>query len=284
MKAIVKTILTVLAMSFLVPCAAQERARPARPAPAPAPGQVEQPTPPPRPPHPSPEGPLPDRAPRPPAAPDEAAPPMPPRGGLDPVLLRLIGERRPELVERLTALRDQSPDEFHRVLVEALLAQLEGPLGDAEQRPGRRAPGIGVGRRDGPQVGGRGRAGGFGGSRGGWDEPGPPARVRELEEQHERLEVQSHDLAARLRELRAQEREPEEQQRLREELAGVVKQQFEVRSELRRAELERVQRELSRLQGALEKLERELQQREKERESIIERRLQQLVGEDASGW
>jgi hypothetical protein len=98
------------------------------------------------------------------------------------------------------------------------------------------------------------------------------------------LEARSHELAGRLRELRAGDAPPEERERARDELAAVVNEQFEVRSELRKVELERVERELQKLRQVMENIHHDLEQRERDRESIIQRRIQQLLGEDAGGW
>lgn len=71
---------------------------------------------------------------------------------------------------------------------------------------------------------------------------------------------------------------------MREELVGLVKQQFEVRTELRKAELQRIEHELQRIREMVENLQRELAHREQEREAIIQKRIDQLLGQDANGW
>lgn len=224
-------------------------------------------------------------APPPPAAPaPRPQPPRPPGPGMHPpalpphppgapadVLLRLIAERRPELAERLEHLRRRSPEHFRRVLVDALTRRLEEALNEAERNVPPGPP-----ERFGP------------------DDPLPPeppgpraehrARLRELEERQARLEGRSHEVAAQLRELREREAPPPEAERVHAELERIVHEQFEVRSELRRMELERLNHELRRLREMVERMERDLAQREVQRGVIVERRLRQLLGEDASGW
>jgi hypothetical protein len=110
------------------------------------------------------------------------------------------------------------------------------------------------------------------------------AHVRELEEQHEQLERQCQEAAQKLRERRAGGAPAEEQDRLRDELAGAVKHQFEIRTELRKVELQRIEHELQRIREMVENLQRELEQRDKERETIIQKRIDQLLGRDNTGW
>ena len=71
---------------------------------------------------------------------------------------------------------------------------------------------------------------------------------------------------------------------MREELTRVLNDQFDVRSELRRFELQRVERELARLRAAIERLQNDSDRRNRERGAIIERRIDQLLEDRASGW
>jgi len=190
-------------------------------------------------------------------------------------LLRIIAERRPDLAARLEELQRRSPRRFEEVLAEALMARLEGALGEIE---GDEPP-----LRDEPRP--EGATSRPSGPRRMGPQPGLPpelrAEVRKLNEQQERLEVQSHELAARLRE---PELAKEEQARLREELKKIVAEQFEVRSELRRFELERLEKDVERIRAAVERLQTELKRRAQEKSAIIDRRLEQLTGNDPSGW
>ncbi len=196
-------------------------------------------------------------------------------------LLRLIAERRPELAERLERLRREAPERFQDVLLDALTIRLRDALDEAEAQPRRpidmppRAPG----RPEQPGEPARIRGG---------EAEGPFGEtllaVRALDERQQRLEMRSHELAEQYRELRAGQQAGEPQQRIRDELAAVVKEQFEVRSQLRTFELQRIERDLQRLHETLERLQAELERRAHERESIIQRRIDQLLGEGASGW
>ena len=107
---------------------------------------------------------------------------------------------------------------------------------------------------------------------------------RRLEEEHERLEARSHELAGHLRDLRNQGAPEDERERVRIELHEVVNAQFDVRTRLRQMELERIERELHRLTGIFERMRDGFERRERERGIIIERRIDQLVGESFDGW
>jgi hypothetical protein len=207
-------------------------------------------------------------------------------------LLRYLRERRPELADRLERLRDRDPEGFRRVILDAFMLRLEEALAQEEARPGLSGrqprapeqgraqfpPGAGGPPGRGP-VGPEGPAGG----------PLPPVpdeffpRVQELQKRHEQLEMRSRELAERLRAGRVEPVSPEDRERLRAELERTVNEQFEVRTELRRIDLERIERELQRLHERVESLRRELERRERERGGIIERRIQQLLG-DEGGW
>jgi len=110
------------------------------------------------------------------------------------------------------------------------------------------------------------------------------ARVRELEEQHARLEERVRELMARLHGPQGTDMSSDERAALREELAKVLNEQFDTRTELRKLELQRMEQELNRLREMLEKRRKDFEARERERSTIIERRTKQLLGEDPAEW
>ncbi|MFQ5807101.1 MAG: hypothetical protein ACE5I3_11695, partial [Phycisphaerae bacterium] len=237
---------------------------------------------------------------------EQRQPPAPPPGapeqrgrfgpGLDPIrrqrahrfglmerLLPLIAERRPDLAERLKRLRERSPEEFRRVLVDALAMRLEEALERGEPRFfGRGGPPRGprpLARLAGPKSGEREREM-HGQNRALEREAG------ELHRRNEELERRSHELAQRFRELR-ERRDPElepERDEVRHLIAQTVEEHFNVRTELRRIELRRVEMELDRLREMVERIRHDLERREDARGPIIERRLRQLLGEEHEGW
>ena len=183
-------------------------------------------------------------------------------------MLRIIAERRPELAARLENLMRNSPEKFEEVLAKALMFQLESALNDVDDEP---AP------RDGKHPVPPGEPG-----------PGPDqrsheaqAKMRELIEKQDQLELQSRTLAEKLR---ATGLSDADKQSLREELRRTIEEQFEVRSTLRQHELERLQKEIERLQAGVARVQAELDKRGKEKEAIIKHRVEQLLGDAASGW
>jgi DNA repair exonuclease SbcCD ATPase subunit len=108
--------------------------------------------------------------------------------------------------------------------------------------------------------------------------------VHNLHRRHEELERRSHDLAAELRELRERGEQPERQAELMEALEHTVNEHFDVRTELREFELRRIRGELEHLQRAIEEMRGDLERRARERDSIVERRVRMLLGEDTGGW
>jgi hypothetical protein len=196
-------------------------------------------------------------------------------------LLPLIAKDHPDLARRLVEMRDKAPEEFERVLADALAIRFEEALQradrDAMATPGPRPPGAPAG----PE----------------WDEPqlrGPGTQffaqeTSELEHRNEMLEQQSVELARRCKELR-QSREPQgaqaslESEELRRQLEQTVDEHFGVRTELRRLELRRVEMQLEGLRQAVDRIREDLERREQARESIKERRLRQLLGEQGDGW
>ena len=194
-------------------------------------------------------------------------------------LLPLIAERHPELAERLARMRQGSPERFHRLLADALILRLEetlaregrGPF-PPDRRPMPDPPGL-------PRWEGEEREA----------HQHQRALEREMDELHRRdeeLERRSVELARRHRELR-ERREPEleaECDEARHHLERGVHEHFEVRTELRRIELRRVELELDRLRGMVERIREDLERREHARDVIMERRVRQLLGEDAESW
>ena len=284
MKPSMPCLLVLFVSAWMAPAFGQGQGERFQPPTAPDRPAMNQPPPePPRPPPAEPGPGMPD-GPRPPGVPGVEPPggPRPPIAPFDP-LLRLIAERRPELAERLERLRRESPRRLREVVLDALTSRLEEALNEAERSPERPIGPRGEGReaRGGPgeRLGAAAQR-----ERGPAERPEFRQRMRELEEQHEQLERQSQELAQQLREQRTGGAAAGELDRLREELTGVVKHQFEVRTELRKAELQRIERELQRMREMVEKLQRELEQREKEREAIIQKRIDQLLGQDRTGW
>lgn len=193
-------------------------------------------------------------------------------------LLPLIAEEHPDLARRLVEMRDKAPEEFERVLADALAIRFEEALQRADRDPmparGPRPPGAPAGPK--------------------WDDPqrqDPVAQffaheTRELERRNEEVERRSMELAQRYNELR-QSREPEaplERDELRRQLEQTVDEHFGVRTELRRIELRQVEMQLDRLRQAVERIRDDLEWREQARESIKERRLRQLLDEQGDDW
>ncbi|HPM23425.1 MAG TPA: hypothetical protein PLP66_05935, partial [Phycisphaerae bacterium] len=241
MRPFVAGLIVVWLMALAAACAAQDLVQQEQP---PPPNQPGKPEPPPRP---DLDGP---RAPRPgqpgldeppPALPPgpagrEPRPPRPPGPPFDP-LLRLIGEQRPELAQRLERLRRESPDLFREVLLQALSARLEDALNAVGATPGvpgaESQPGGPPRDRHGADFGGPGGPPPGGGRGPGELSPELRGRLHELEERHAQLEARSREVAARLAGVRAQGAAEDVQDALREELRNVVREQFDVRSELR---------------------------------------------------
>ncbi len=229
----------------------------------------------------------------------------PPEAMLLDRLMPLIAEQHPDLAKRLRDLRRQSPEEYRRVVAEALAVRLEeamrhrgqpgmpfGPHPMPEGGPGHLPPGGGPRP---PMFGGPPDHPPMPPDRPDWDEPGgepsPEMRefemhMRELDRHNEELERKSMELAHKLAELRERE-EPkldELRERLRRELAECVEEHFNVRTEFRKAELHRLETELGHLKRALDELRENLERRERARGAIIERRIKQLLGEDGDAW
>ena len=95
----------------------------------------------------------------------------------------------------------------------------------------------------------------------------------ELEQNDQRLERESHELAEQYR------RAPESPARdeLRAKLQEAVKRHFKARQERRELEVKRLQAQLERLRSAVER-------RAKDADTIIDRRMSQLLGEEDFGF
>jgi hypothetical protein len=224
------------------------------------------------------------------------APPEPadwPRAEFLERIMPLVGERHPELAERLRRLRQRSPEEFRRVLADALAVRLDEALNQHGDRPvpprwrerGSQFPGRTEEIRTERLV-----------RRSGRPEREVPrhhepleALEREMQELHrhnEELERRSVELAQRFNELREREgpESEEARARVRRAIEETTEEHFNVRTELRRIELRRIETELDRLHGMLERIRQDLERREHSRGVIIERRLHQLLGDDGESW
>ncbi len=229
-------------------------------------------------------------------------PPGPPP---DEVLLRLIAERRPELTDRLEQVRRRSPERFRGALVDALLPHLDETLDNLEklpespggpehagkppmppgapERPGLPPrPGMGAGPGGPPGMGPG--PGGLPGMGPGGPSPEVREHLRGLEEKQRGLEGHVRELAEQFRGPQAEKMSADEKTRLREELGKVLNEQFDVRTELRKTELDRIGHDLTRLREALEKMQKDFETRQQERAVIVERRMNQLLGGDATDW
>lgn len=240
--------------------------------------------------------PAPPVAPVPPVPPVPPAPPEPadwPRAEFLERLMPLVGERHPELAERLRRLRQRSPEEFRRVLADALAVRLDEVLNQRPDRPispqwrerESRFPGrpeeirperiVRRGERPEREV----------------QRPGGPLEaleqeMQELHRHNEELERRSAELAERFNELRERRGpEPEEMRaELRRAIEETTQEHFNVRTELRRIELRRIEIELDRLREMLERIRQDLERREHSRGVIIERRLHELLGDGGESW
>ena len=178
------------------------------------------------------------------------------------MLRMLVEQNRPDLAERLRRLREQSPEKFRAVLTEALATRLEAALDAAA-------------RSEGPVGANPARS----------DEAQQAAlRRNEWEAQQQKLEDRSRELASKVRALRTAQPDSAEARAAREELVKTLNQQFDVRTALRRQELERLSQEIVRLTDGLERMKKDLEDREHERATIIDRRANELTGDDARRW
>ncbi len=192
-------------------------------------------------------------------------------------LLPLIARDHPELAERLTRLRESSPEEFERVLGDALAIRFgealerhtqESMPSERGPRPPGRPPGP---RRDEPEA--REQQARF------------EREMHELQRRNEELGQRSAEFVRRYRESRERPEESrEERDSLRRRIEETVEEHFNVRAELRAHELRRVEAELDHLREMVERIRDEVERRAQARGSIIERRLQQLLGEEGSDW
>jgi hypothetical protein len=209
-------------------------------------------------------------------------------------IIRMIVRRRPELAERLRRLQREAPERFAEVVTDALILRLESALRapgpEAPPRPSMVEP-MEPRRRDAAPE-----------RRGPPGAPRPAARhmraplvehmVRDefaqqrahLHRRHEELEVTSRELADKLRGLPKDRAEPRVRHELRDVLERKVHEHFEIRTQLRHSELERIEHDLQRLQKTLDELRAALENRQRERDTIIKRRMHQLLGGDGDGW
>ena len=212
---------------------------------------------------------------------DARLPHPPPLAGQPPIerLLGVIREHHPDLARRLYDVQQRSPEEFERLLADALAIRLRGALerldetgdrptrGERAERPGR----------DPLHLGPPGRP-----------EDVPPP-IRELDRETRELTNRNDEIQQRTLELvdeygrlgESEEATEADRTALRDRLKSTINEHFEVRSELRRIELRRIEFELSHLGRMVDGLRQELKTRDELRESIIERRLRLLLGEAA---
>jgi hypothetical protein len=216
---------------------------------------------------------------RPRAEPRMGGPRRPPLPELMDHLLPLIAQQRPDLAERLRDLRANAPEQFRRVLVDALAMRFEEALEREEHR-------LHHGERPAqPGPPGHGRIEGRGPERHSPREA-HLLEMRELQRRNEEFEQRSMELARHYREL-CERREPEleaERDEVRRQIEETVHEHFELRTELRRTELRFIEIELDRLHEEVERIRRELERRDEAHRAIVEGRIRQLVGEGAEGW
>jgi branched-subunit amino acid aminotransferase/4-amino-4-deoxychorismate lyase len=93
--------------------------------------------------------------------------------------------------------------------------------------------------------------------------------MAELAENENRIEAECHEVAEQLRRTRPDSPERGE---IKNRLAELVNKHFEVRQARRKVELKRLEEHLKRLRQSIE-------QREAGRESLVNRRIAELVGE-----
>lgn len=111
----------------------------------------------------------------------------------------------------------------------------------------------------------------------GFGRGGPPGEemrehdpeMAELAEAEHKLEAECHEVAERLRRTRPDSAERGE---IKGRLVDLVKKHFEIRQARRKVELKRLEEHLQRLRQSIE-------QREANRESLVNRRMAELVGE-----
>jgi hypothetical protein len=94
-----------------------------------------------------------------------------------------------------------------------------------------------------------------------------PELYKAIQQDHE-LERQTHDLAEQYR-----QDSKDERVKIKEKLSEIVGKHFEVRQQLRTLEVKRLEQQVKQLHERIE-------QREKNRKEIIEKRLNELIGDD----
>lgn len=200
-------------------------------------------------------------------------------------IIPLIEKDHPDLAKRLREIRDQSPEQFERLVADALALRFEGALRRYESGtlsdPPRTPPGLESmppmppGPR--PPID--------------WAEHGaPPDRdileqIIGLKQRDAELDRRTLELAEKYRNLSQEEDSELVNQRaeLRQKMRAMIAEHFELRTELRRMELRRIQLELGRLKEAVERIQSDLNKRETARSTILERRVEQLIGEQEPG-
>ncbi len=185
--------------------------------------------------------------------------PMPPGPGQPPpieLFFEMMRQRNPEEFERLRRLRETDPAAFRAELAERIQRERGrrgvdgGPLGRRgippyDEREARRAP---PARGDGDVL---------------------HIRTPELD----KMESKTRELARAFREAKSED----ERSKMKEELRGEIARLFDLRERLRRERVEQ-------MRERLEKVEQLLADRAAHREAIIERRLNEMSGADATAW
>ncbi len=191
-------------------------------------------------------------------------------------LLRVLGDRRPDLAERVERMMLENPGAFAELFANSIVAELDGAgpqgpplLRGLAGRGGHRPPLGGPGRPPFPPPGERPPPGrpGFG---------PPDGEMLRLRERDRDLERACRETADQLRGA-GEGADHAQRERAREQLRQQVTEQFDLRTQMRAAELKRVEADLRRIQEALQRLSAEMERRARERDTIIARRVESLL-------
>ena len=193
-------------------------------------------------------------------------------------ILPLIEEGHPDLAARLEKMREESPEQFERIVADALAIRFDEAM---RRHPSRKREAADP-RPDRKPV--------FPPSPRKWDDPargpdGPPPpdeKVNELHRRDQVLDQETTALAEQYRSLSDDAGQESEQKRrqLRQKIEQHVREHFQVRTELRYAELQQLEHELQRLREMMERISSDLKRREASRDAIVERRVATVVGEN----
>lgn len=117
-------------------------------------------------------------------------------------------------------------------------------------------------------------------------------QVRKLHDDHAEREKRVRRIAGEARALMAElSRKGEKAEgnaqlaKMRDDLTAAVKEQFETRTQLRQLEITRMQRDADRLRKTAEEAIAEVKRRGDQRDTILQKRVEQLLGVDkGDGW